>query len=275
MANDDFRTFTTRTPAGLTDPKVTLSFNSFAPDGVGYLDYLELVVKRQLRLSGAYLEFNSLNYQRGAGTVGTFAVANAAGALVWEVTNPRRARAQALDAGGNFVAYTDSLREFVAVQPGGAFDAPRLFGKVANQNLHALNGDGKLDLVIVTYPPFREQAQRLANHRRDYNGLNVAVVTTTEVYNEYSSGGQDATAIRDLMKQVYDRNPDPDGRRNYLLLFGDASFDYKSSPFNDKDREPTWWAGRTPFTSSIPRLRPGQPELRAHLRVARVVFAGR
>ena len=250
VANNDFRTFTTLTPAGLTDPKVTLTFSSFDGAGRGYLDYLELVVKRQLRLSGAFLEFNSLNYKRGAGTVGTFTVANASGAQVWEVTNPRRARAQPLDAGGSFAAYTDSLREFVAVQPGGAFEVPRLFGKVANQNLHALNADGKLDLVIVTYPPFRAEAQRLADHRRDYSGLNVAVVTTKEVYNEYSSGGQDVTAIRDLMKQVYDRNPDPSARRNYLLLFGDASYDYKSSPFNDKSKEPGWWTSRTPFATT-------------------------
>ena len=250
VANNDFRTFTALTPAGFTDPKVTLTFSSFDGVGKGYLDYLELVVKRQLRLSAAFLEFNSLNYRRGPGTVGTFTVANAGGAQVWEVTNPRRARAQTLDASGSFAAYTDSLREFVAVQPGGAFEVPRLFGKVPNQNLHALNADGKLDLVIVTYPPFREQAQRLADHRRDYNGLNVAVVTTKEVYNEYSSGGQDVTAIRDLMKQVYDRNPDPSARRNYLLLFGDASYDYKSSPFNDKSQEPTWWRDRRPFTTA-------------------------
>jgi hypothetical protein len=250
VAVNDFRTFTTLIPAGLTDPKVTLAFSSFDPNGTGYLDYLELVVKRQLRLSGSYLEFNSLNYKRGAGTVGTFTLANASGAQVWDVTNPRRPLGQALDASGNFLAYTDSVREFVAVQPTGTFDAPRLFGKVANQNLHALNKDGKLDLVIVTYPPFRAQAERLAQHRRDYNGLQVAVVTTKEAYNEYSSGSQDATAIRDLMKQVYDRNPDPANHRNYLLLFGDASYDYKSSPYNDAAQEPAWWASRRPFTTS-------------------------
>jgi hypothetical protein len=252
VANEDFRTFTVATPAGLTDPKVTLSFASLDPLGTGYLDYLELVVKRQLRLNASFLEFNSLNNKRGAGTTGTFTLANAsAGTQVWEVTNARRPQAQALDGSGSFVAYTDSLREFVAVQPSGSFEAPRLFGKISNQNLHALNLDGKLDLVIVTYPPFRQQAERLAQHRRDYNGIQVRVVTTKEVYNEFSSGGQDATAIRDLMKQVYDRNPDPVNRRNYLLLFGDASFDYKSSPYNEASQEPAWWASRRPFATTI------------------------
>lgn len=250
IAQDNYRTFTVATPAGLSDPKITLSFASADPAGVGYLDYLELVVKRQLRLSGSYLEFNSLNYKRGPGTVGRYEVAGAAGAQVWDVTNPRRALAQPLDASGRFTAFTDSVREFVVVQPTGSFEVPRLWGRLPNQNLHALNLDGKLDLVIVTYPPFRAQAERLARHRRDYNKLSVAVVTTREVYNEYSSGGQDATAIRDLMKQVYDRNPDPAARRNYLLLFGDASYDYKSSAYNDAGQEPGWWKERTPFTTS-------------------------
>ena len=252
VANNNFRTYTALLPASPSaDPRVTLTFSSFDAAATGYLDYLELVVKRQLRLNGDYLEFNSLNYLRGARTAGTFTVANAGGAQVWEVTNPRRPLLRALDASGNFVAPTDSLREYVALQPGGAFSAPRLFGKVANQNLHALNADGTLDLIIVTHPLFVAAANQLAQHRRDYNNLNVAVVTTRQVYNEYSSGGQDVTAIRDLMKQVYDRNPSPTTRRQALLLLGDASFDYKSSPQNDKSQEPAWWVSRAPFRSAL------------------------
>ncbi|NML66175.1 type IX secretion system sortase PorU [Hymenobacter sp. RP-2-7] len=252
VANNSFRTYTTLLPASPSaDPRVTLTFSSFDAAATGYLDYLELVVKRQLRLSGDYLEFNSLNYLRGPRTAGTFTVANASGAQVWEVTNPRRPLLRTLDGSGNFVAPTDSLREYVALQPSGAFSTPRLFGKVANQNLHALNNDGTLDLVIVTHPLFVAAANQLAQHRRDYNGLNVAVVTTQQVYNEYSSGGQDVTAIRDLMKQVYDRNPSPTTRRQALLLLGDASFDYKSSPQNDKSQEPTWWVNRVPFHSTV------------------------
>jgi hypothetical protein len=254
VANTYTGNFTATLPASpAAEQRVTLNFMSFDPSSTtsGYLDYLELLVQRQLRLSTSVLEFRSLAALRGVGSVGTYTLDNAAGAQVWEVTNPRRPRAQAL-SGSSFVAATDSVREYVAFQPNGSFPTPRLFSdpthKVPNQNLHALNSDGKLDLVIVTYPPFRAQAERLAQHRRDYNGLNVAVVTTKQVFNEYGSGAQDVTAIRDLMKQVYDRNPDPANRRNYLLLFGDASYDYKSSPFNDQSKEPTWWkTSRRPF----------------------------
>ena len=253
VANTNIGNLTATLPATpATDQRVTLSFTSFDPSATaaGYLDYLELLVQRQLRLGTGIsaLEFRSLAALRGAGSVGTYTLDNATGAQVWEVTNPRRPRAQTL-ASGSFTAYTDSVREYVAFQLTGTFDAPRLFGRVANQNLHNLNFGGNLDLVIVTYPPFRAQAERLAQHRRTYNGLNVAVVTTKQVFNEYASGAQDVTAIRDLMKQVYDRNPSPSTRRNYLLLFGDASYDYKSAPTNDRSKEPAWWrSSRQPFS---------------------------
>jgi hypothetical protein len=255
IANTNVGTFTTAVASATTEPRVTINFSSFdpSPTAAGYLDYLELLVQRQLRLNSSALEFRSLTL-RGAGSVGTYTVDNAGGAQVWEVTNPRRPRAQALN-NGSFVAYTDSVREYVAFQPNGSFPAPRQFGRVANQNLHALNLNGDLDLVIVTYPAFKRQAERLAQHRRDYNSLKVEVVTTKQVYNEYSSGAQDVTAIRDLMKQVYDRNPNPANRRNYLLLFGDASYDYKSSAFNDESQEPGWWKNnRRPFGQVDPDL---------------------
>ena len=226
--------------------KVGLAYNSSDIGASAYLDYLDLNAERQLRLSGAQLEFRTLaNIAPGARN--RYALAGTtANTQVWDVTNPRQARAQALD-GGSFVAPADTLREFVALERGGAFATPRAFGKVASQNLHALNLDQRLDLVIVAPPVFRGQAQRLADHRAQHDNLRAVVVTTTEVYNEYASGGQDVTAIRDLMKQVYQRAPA--GKPLQLLLFGDASFDYKSDPYNNKELEPTWWRDRVPFKS--------------------------
>ncbi len=228
---------------------VGLAFSSADGNAAGYLDYLEVNAQRQLRLSGAQLEFRSLaNIAPQA--LSRFELANAAGAQVWDVTNPRQARAQVLSA-GSFVARTDTLREFVAFQPTGSFSTPRPFGRVENQDLHAMNTNPNalVDLVIVTYPPFYGEALRLANHRISHDNLRVAVVTTTQVYNEYASGGQDVTAIRDFMKQLYDRAPA--GKQMQLLLFGDASFDYKSDPANDKRFEPDWFKKeRVPFSSA-------------------------
>jgi hypothetical protein len=238
-------TYSVALPAGAgSELRIGLTYTSSDATATGYLDYLELNVQRQLRLSGSQQQFRSLE-NIAPQAVSRFVLGNAAGATVWDVTNPRNAQAQTLDASGSFLAKTDTLREFVAFQPTGSFPAPRPFGRVANQDLHDLNAAGNLDLVIVTYPPFKAQADRLAAHRRTHENLRTAVVTTTQVYNEFSSGGQDLTAIRDLMKQVYDRAPA--GKHMQLLLFGDASFDYKSDPTNDRAFEPAWWSQRTPF----------------------------
>ncbi|MGY2134250.1 type IX secretion system sortase PorU [Hymenobacter sp. HD11105] len=240
IANTSRITATTSAPAA-TDLRVALTYTATGTSAAGYLDYLELNAQRQLRFMGSQLEFRSFeNINRGA--VSQFSLANASGVTVWEVTNPRRPVARALNSNGGFLAPTDSLREFIAFA-GSSFDTPRSFGRVAPQNLHALNLDGRLDFVIVTHPLFRAEAERLAAYRRNpvrsADKLNVAVVTTEQIYNEFSSGGQDVTAIRDFMKMVYDRTPA--GKRNMLLLFGDASFDYKSDPANDLSKMPEWW----------------------------------
>ncbi|WP_019949411.1 type IX secretion system sortase PorU [Hymenobacter aerophilus] len=229
-----------------TELKITLSYDGGSePSSVGYLDYLEVNARRQLRLSGGLLQFRSLeNIQPGA--VSQFEVGNAAGATIWDVSNPRRPAAVAAP-GGSFLARTDTVREFVAFT-GAAFPAPRSFGKVPNQNLHALNLDGKLELVIVAHPRFLQEANKLAAHRASHDGLNVQVVNVRQVYNEFGSGGQDVTALRDLMKMVYDRNTS--GRRQYLLLFGDASYDYKADPANDASKLPEWWAQRQPANAN-------------------------
>ena len=60
------------------------------------------------------------------------------------------------------------------------------------------------------------------------DGMDVVTVTTEQIYNEFSSGGQDITAIRDFMRMLYDRATNSEEEPKYLLLFGDASYDYKN-----------------------------------------------
>ncbi|MET4108751.1 type IX secretion system sortase PorU [Hymenobacter sp. UYP22] len=226
-----------------TDIKISLTYNGGTdPSARGYLDYLELNALRQLRMSGNQLEFRSLS-NLVPGAISQFEVGNAiAGTTIWDVTNPRRPAAIS-HFNGTYLARTDSVREYVAFT-GSNLPTPRGFGRVGNQNLHALNLDGKLELIVLTHPAFLEAANKLAAHRTTHDGLVAQVVTTTQIYNEFGSGAQDVTAIRDFMKMVYDRNTT--GRRQYLLLFGDASYDYKADPSNDAAKLPDWWKDRLP-----------------------------
>ncbi len=125
------------------------------------------------------------------------------------------------------------LKEFVAISPQD-LPAPEFIGTVANQNLKDANVP---DLVIVSPPAFREEAERLAELRRQHDGLRVQVVTPRQIYHEFSSGRQDVSAIRNYMKYLYDTDA---AQLKYLLLFGKCSYDYKNYLPNNTNFVPTY-----------------------------------
>ncbi|OKL42195.1 hypothetical protein A3841_09445 [Pontibacter flavimaris] len=213
---------------------------NFSPGGsstaMGYLNYLELHYERQLKLSGEQTAFRSI--QSTNQPVSRFAIADApANATIWDVTNPALPVSQQ-HTNGSFSTATALLREFVVFQSISSKPIP--VGRVENQNLHSLNQSGSLDFVIVTHPAFLQEAQRLASHRAQHSGMEVQVVTTQQVYNEFSSGAQDVTAIRDFMRMLYNRSGKPEGDVLYLLLFGDASYDYKDRIRNNTNLVPVY-----------------------------------
>ena len=61
-----------------------------------------------------------------------------------------------------------------------------------------------VDYLIVSHPTFLEQANRLATFH-ETKGLNVEVVSPQQIYNEFSSGSQDVSAIRDFAKMLYEQ----------------------------------------------------------------------
>ena len=122
------------------------------------------------------------------------------------------------------VAVNDPTRQYVAFDEGYAFPEPTYVGTIQNQDLHALDS---LDMLIIipTSEKLREQAERLSEAHKQYDGLRCVIVRADQVYNEFSSGTPDATAYRRLMKMLYDKAESIDDAPKYLLLFGDAAWD--------------------------------------------------
>ena len=201
---------------------------------VGYLDFLLLQTKRKLSLYGDQTIFHSLKSLEQIIT--RFTVSNMpADGIVWDITDSFNATIQktSIESGvATFATSSGNLRKYIAVSNKN-YVAPVSEGTIPNQNLH---GHGSLDFLIVVAPEFLAEAQRLATHRQSKNSLNTMVVTTTQVYNEFSGGKQDVSAIRDLVKYLYDQKT---GIKN-LLLFGRGSYDYKNYlPYN-KNYVPTY-----------------------------------
>lgn len=203
-----------------TQDKVSIKVNY--PGEEGWLDYITLNARRKLVLGNQQLRFRDAQSINFAST--TFELQGTTKDLeIWDVTQPLSAVRQAFSSIGNTIRFgvpTSSIKEFVAFTPEQAFE-PVSIEKIANQNIHGLQ---ELDMVIVFHPLFRAQAARLAEHRNTYSKFNVDTVNIFALYNEFSSGRQDPTAIRDFARMMHKKYP----RFKYLLLFGDGSFDYRN-----------------------------------------------
>lgn len=202
----------------------TVEFNRFNPvTSVAWLDFIELNCRRELRMVGDQLAFRDLA-SVGAGSLAEFILDQAQTVhRIWEVTDPsqpRRVEAQLDGTSLRFLVNTDSLRQFVAFRNTGYLE-PVAVGPVPNQNLHATPVG--MDLTIVSPPEFQGAALRLAE-RRMSEGLTVQVVSPQQIYNEFSSGSRDATAIKRFMRMLYERATTPEEMPRYLLLFGDGSY---------------------------------------------------
>ena len=93
---------------------------------------------------------------------------------------------------------------------------------VGNQNLHGLE---PVDYLIISDELFSDAAQQLATFHESVEGFTWAIVSPLEIYNEYGSGAQDVSAIRDFIRDMYINSEET--LPAYVLLFGDASYDYK------------------------------------------------
>lgn len=100
-------------------------------------------------------------------------------------------------------------------------------GEVANQNLHAR---AVPDMLIITVPSLKEQAERLADYHREVDGMDVAVIPQEEIFNEFTAGIRDAMAYKRICKMFHSRNAT---KFRYLLFFGGANVDNRGLKGND------------------------------------------
>lgn len=105
---------------------------------------------------------------------------------------------------------------------------------ITNQDLHA-DKDYDMVIIIPTSQKLLKQAQRLAKHHADYDGLKVRIVPADELYNEFSSGTPDVSAYKRYMKMLYDR-ADKEQKAKCLLLFGDCTFDNRMLTAESQDK---------------------------------------
>jgi hypothetical protein len=202
---------------------VSVTLNKGYADAAGWLDYLRINVTRQLQMTGSQMVFRDSTLA-GSGQLASYQLSNAnTVAQIWDITNISEPLLVPFVSNGNVAewkGYKDVLHTYISFGNGGFFN-PTAVGRVENQNLHALND---VDLIIITAPNHMEAATQLAElHSQE--GMVVVLTTQQEIFNEFSSGNPDVTAIRMLIKMLYDRaNGDPQLQPKNVLLFGDGDY---------------------------------------------------
>jgi len=200
---------------------------------VGFLDFFLMNFTRKLSVYYDQTFFVSPTSLQQP--VSQYTIAGAtADYRVWDITDPWHVQQQGFDLGNGgvvFSAASDALHSYVIFND--KFLTPELVGKVDAQHLTGTPAD----YIVVTHPNFMSDAQRLAAHREAHNHWSTLVVTPEQIYNEFSSGRQDVSAIRDFIRSCYEA-----GSLKSVVFLGKGSYDYKDRLSNNTNFVPVYEA---------------------------------
>ncbi|GAB4411666.1 MAG: type IX secretion system sortase PorU [Bacteroidia bacterium] len=206
--------------------KLSFTYNnngSFRADG--WLDWIEVNYDQRLDAGNQSQWFFNLSEGVGPGQAADLNVASVSGIYqFWDITDPTEVRAYAYTLDGSTARVrlpADSVKRFVAFRP--INRPPHYAGRVANQDLH---GMALVDYLIIAHPDFMEAAERLADFHATHYQRSTAIVTPAQIYNEFSAGSQDVSAIRDFIRMLYLKS----GKLSpgFVCLFGDGTYIYKN-----------------------------------------------
>jgi hypothetical protein len=213
--------------------KIGLFYEKYDFSDECYLDNITLNTRSELIVSDYPFFFRDLN-SIGIDNIARYTLKNADNNIqVWDITdlnNVYSVRGELTGSDYVFKAPAERLHKYVAIDPTYSYPKPiidasqRWVGEVPNQNLRGLP---TYNYIIVTPDEFLEQAQRLADYHRSKDHLSVLVVTPELIYNEFSAGTPDVSALRDFFRHQYLKSTPGDSLR-YVCLFGDGSYNNHS-----------------------------------------------
>ena len=206
--------------SGANELTVTAVLGAGIPYSMVGVDSFDVTYLRSTRTSTGSLRLQA----PAACTVRVDGVA-AAGSWVLDLADPRMPQTARISGGGG-TGQTAWL-SFAAAAPGRIYYAaaaasarrPDVVAPAAGTGLRT----GAADYLVITAAALRSAAQELADYRSS-RGLATRVVTTQEIYDEFSAGLPSPFGIRDFIACAATTwRPAP----RYVVLAGDGSFDYR------------------------------------------------
>lgn len=215
-------------------------FNNGQTGASGWLDRITMHGRRSNILTGQAMQYSD-SKSVAAGRITDFTFRSTMNdALIWDVTDPNNVLDISYTVTGEnigFKSITDTLKTFIVFTTSNAIAAVIKPIIVPNQDLHS---SSSADMVIITHPLFKVYAEKLADIHLTNDGLISQIVTPQQIYNEFSGGIPDISAIRNFLRMKYLRQKDAAHPLKYLLLFGDGSYENKTQPPDNPNFIPTY-----------------------------------
>lgn len=214
--------------------KLTLSYNRPENSSRGWLDYLEVYIPARLRYSDK--QFQWFTPVSTPGNHKWELQTSSSNLKIWDITNPYTPKEVETQRSGSLLSFRKDLQalsEFIAFTYNNAY-TPVWDKEINNQSICEI---GNCEFLIITHPSFITEARRLAQAHLSLDNLITKVVTTEQIYNEYTSGKPDAGAIRNYIR---DCKFQPDSKLKYVLLFGDGNYDNKGNIAPNSSLIPTY-----------------------------------
>ncbi len=209
-------------------PEITVSYQNSGSNSEAWLDYIQMIVKEEISISNSpSIIYNAQDANEAM--IGYEFPYSSNGLKIWDVSSLSDISAIEYNSSNGNVSFGVNndfkTKTFVAFEESGTFLSPTFSETVPNQNLHGIE---RADLIIVYHPNFKASAEKLADHRRTQDNLIVETIEIQQVYNEFAGGKQDPVAMRDFFRLIHLR----DNNFKYVVLLGDASYDYKGLVVN-------------------------------------------
>lgn len=217
-------TYTGSLPNNMSTLKFTIT--NPASNSQANIDYFEIKYRRTLRSSNDEFIF----YSEPLNGVIQFNLSNFTNSNINVFDISDHANVQMIEplflSGGEFRFQdngTQTKRKKYIGLTGTKFKTPSNIQSVQNSNIRGITPGS--EYIIIAHKEFTSQAQRLANYRANQSPIPIStsLVYVDEIYNEFSSGLLDPTAIRDFIAYAYSNWQI---RPSLVLLFGNGDYDY-------------------------------------------------
>lgn len=222
-------------------PVYDIKFNNNGQTGAsGWLDWITLQGRRSNTFTGPVMQYSD-SKSVGPGRITDFTIRSIINdELIWDVTDPINVKDIPYTPTGEnigFKSFTDTLKTFIVFTTANAIVPVIKPTAVPNQDLHS---SSSADMIIITHPLFRVYAEKLADIHLNIDGLISQIVTPEQIYNEFSGGIPDISAIRNFLRMKYLKQKESAHPLKYLLLLGDGSYENKTKPPDNPNFIPTY-----------------------------------